>query len=200
MDEGTVRGSLGDSFEGWAILEVMGHRRMGGMVQEVQLAGAGFLRIDIPTIGDTITQFYPPSSIYCLTPTTEAMARAVALANQQQPVSRWELPAMDVDARRVAAADIRAGSPVGVSDDDLARAFADDDFDEEETPGMNNADLVEAERQALAALGREMVHTEARLDSLVMKLKTATTEVESLSLRLARDSVPLADCDDGESF
>jgi hypothetical protein len=96
MDEGTVRSGLSDSFEGWAILEVMGHRRMGGMVQEVQLAGAGFLRIDIPTSGETITQFYPPSSIYCLTPTTEKMARAVAMANEPQPVSRWELPAMDV--------------------------------------------------------------------------------------------------------
>lgn len=91
-------------FEGWCILELMGHRRLGGYVKEVQVAGAGFLRIDVyqPFVAAevaqsgrdaSITQFYPPSSVYCLTPTTEDMARAVAKANMPQPVQRWELPA-----------------------------------------------------------------------------------------------------------
>lgn len=35
-------------FEGWAILELMGHRRLGGYVSEATVAGAGFLRIDVP--------------------------------------------------------------------------------------------------------------------------------------------------------
>lgn len=82
-------------FEGWAILELMGHRRLGGYVVETQLAGAGFLRIDIPGADSepAITQFYPPQSLYGLTPVTEAMARAVAARNVPQPVARWELPA-----------------------------------------------------------------------------------------------------------
>lgn len=81
------------TFEGWAILELMGHRRLGGYVQEATVAGSGFLRIDVPGDGEPIaSQFYSPSSVYCLTPTTEEMARAVAKRNQPEPVQRWELP------------------------------------------------------------------------------------------------------------
>ena len=36
------------AFEGWAILELMGHRRLGGLVTEQEIAGAAFLRIDVP--------------------------------------------------------------------------------------------------------------------------------------------------------
>ena len=32
-------------------------------------------------------------AVYCITPMSEAMARAVALHNQPEPVQRWELPA-----------------------------------------------------------------------------------------------------------
>lgn len=66
---------------------------MGGFVTEVTIAGAGLLRIDIPSATGDITQYYPPSAMFCLTPTTEAMARAVAANFAQQPVHRWELPA-----------------------------------------------------------------------------------------------------------
>src|ERR1700738_2380917 len=82
-------------FESWAILEVMGHRRLGGFVREVQVAGAGFLRIDVPgdADGDThSTQFYPPSSVYCLTPVSEEAARIVARSSRPEPVAHWEIP------------------------------------------------------------------------------------------------------------
>jgi hypothetical protein len=86
-----------ETYEGWSILELMGHRRLGGYVREQTVAGAGFLRIDIPGEGDepAITQFYPPASVYGLTPVTEEMAKAVARRNRPQPVARWEsaLPA-----------------------------------------------------------------------------------------------------------
>jgi hypothetical protein len=82
-------------FESWALLELMGHRRLGGFVREVQIAGAGFFRIDVPgDNGEThSTQFYPPSSVYCLTPVSEAAARIVAKTTRPEPVTRWELPA-----------------------------------------------------------------------------------------------------------
>jgi hypothetical protein len=35
-------------YEGWAIVELMGHRRLAGWVQEVELAGAPMLRLDVP--------------------------------------------------------------------------------------------------------------------------------------------------------
>jgi hypothetical protein len=108
------------SFEGWAILDLFGHRRLGGYVRLVELAGAPFLRIDIP--GPTAmpdprpaaafgvsfadgepeweaTQLYSPQAVYCLTPTTAEVALAVAANNRPAPVHRWELPAL-VDSRR----------------------------------------------------------------------------------------------------
>ena len=76
----------------WAILELMGHRRLAGMVQEAELGGASFLRIDIPDGDKFITQFYSPQAVYCITPTTERVAREVAKASNTVPVSKWDVP------------------------------------------------------------------------------------------------------------
>jgi hypothetical protein len=91
-----------ETFEGWAILELMGHRRLAGFVREQEIAGAGMLRIDVPGEGEEVhaTQFYPPSSLYCLTPVTEDMARAIAARNRPEPVQRWELPVAREPERR----------------------------------------------------------------------------------------------------
>ncbi len=62
-----------DGFAEWAIVELMGHRRLAGYLREVEIAGRGFLRLDIPTSEDT--------------------ARRVAALSQPAPVQRWELPA-----------------------------------------------------------------------------------------------------------
>lgn len=85
---------MSDVQQGWFILELMGHRRLAGYLTEQTIAGAGFLRIDVPGEheGDPVaTQFYPPSSVYCMTPTTEAMARQVARSCRVRPVQQWEL-------------------------------------------------------------------------------------------------------------
>ncbi len=75
----------------WAILELMGHRRLAGLVTEAQIAGAGFIRIDIPKPEGNVTQFYSGQSVYSLTPTTEEIARAVAKDIVDVPVNPWEL-------------------------------------------------------------------------------------------------------------
>lgn len=76
----------------WAILELMGHRRIAGFVQQVEVFGAAMCRIDIPAAdGKMTTQLYGGSSIYCLTPTTEEIARRLAAQNQPRPVSPYEL-------------------------------------------------------------------------------------------------------------
>jgi hypothetical protein len=96
-----------DSYQGWAILELMGHRRLAGYVQEQEIAGAAFLRLDVPDddapdAGPVMTQFYSAAAVYCLTPCTEQLARDVAKMGRPQPVRPWELPsvsssAVDVD-------------------------------------------------------------------------------------------------------
>lgn len=82
------------AFEGWAIVEMMGHRRVAGRVSETEIAGAKLLRIDVPGDGadDFCTQFIGGAAIYCLTPTGEKEARAVAAASRPAPVTRFELP------------------------------------------------------------------------------------------------------------
>jgi hypothetical protein len=84
-----------NGFEGWAIVELMGHRRLAGKCSQETIAGAPMLRLDIPAAdgsGAFATQFYGGAAIYCLTPTTEEMARAVAKSSQPAPVQRWEIP------------------------------------------------------------------------------------------------------------
>lgn len=63
------------AFEGWAMLELMGHRQRIGYVQEVEMAGGKLMRIDIPNEGGDITEFYGCSAIYSLRPVTEEVAR-----------------------------------------------------------------------------------------------------------------------------
>lgn len=106
-------------FEGWAILELMGHRKLAGFLSEQAIGGASFVRIDVPkappnpsldlrALGDAeraaeawaVTQFYAPSAVYCITPTTEDLARKVAAGAQPTPVTRYELPAATPRARR----------------------------------------------------------------------------------------------------
>jgi hypothetical protein len=95
---------------GWAILELMGHRKLGGFVSEETLAGAAFVRIDVPgperpDDGDPFgektlaTQFYSPAAVYCVTPTTEEVARALAAALQPAPVARYELAPVAASSR-----------------------------------------------------------------------------------------------------
>ncbi len=81
------------AFEEWAILELMGHRRLAGLVREETIGSASFIRIDVPdgNGGFSTTQFYNPSSVYCMTPTTKEMAIQVAARDRPQPVQRWEL-------------------------------------------------------------------------------------------------------------
>lgn len=105
-----------DAFEGWAILELMGHRRLAGYVREQEIAGAGMLRLDIHDQDrGVITQFYSPAALYCLTPTTEDIARKLGQRLRPAPVQRYEL------------APVR---PAGRDDDEYDDDEADDDAPE----------------------------------------------------------------------
>lgn len=80
-------------FSGYAILELMGHRRLGGYVRETTFAGAACVRIDIPKpeaecwrttdaprVEEVLaTSIYGGAAIFCMTPCKAAMARAVAV-------------------------------------------------------------------------------------------------------------------------
>jgi hypothetical protein len=91
-------------FSSWALLELMGHRQVPGMVEEVELAGAKFFRVRVPALkrdpaGQVVgldleqlqlEQFYSPASVYALTPTTEWAVRRALERDARYP----SLPAL----------------------------------------------------------------------------------------------------------
>jgi hypothetical protein len=78
----------------WAILEIMGHQRFAGLVRECNIAGQGFLSIEIPETKKqkAFTKLFSPASVYAITPTTQELATAVAESVAQAPISVYELP------------------------------------------------------------------------------------------------------------
>lgn len=80
-------------WEGWAIVELLGHVRLAGRVSQEEQFGAKLGRIDIPQAdGPAVTKFFSGAALYAMTPVTEAVARAVALRCDPAPVRPWDLP------------------------------------------------------------------------------------------------------------
>ena len=81
------------AFDSWCIVEILGRKVVAGRVTEQAIAGQGFIRIDVPAVGDQVgfTQMYGPGSIYAITPTTEEIARAFVARNVGAPIQPWQL-------------------------------------------------------------------------------------------------------------
>jgi len=89
-----MRDQTESTFDEWAIVELLGHRRLAGRIREVQIAGHGFLRLDIPDTGDEepgATQFISPGLVYAMHPVDEDTARRAAGLWRSEPVSRRQL-------------------------------------------------------------------------------------------------------------
>lgn len=80
------------TFDQWAVVELMGHRRLAGRVTEEEHFGTKLLRIDIPS-EPPATQYYGSAAIYAVTPTTEDLCRRFSERYKPEPVNVWELPA-----------------------------------------------------------------------------------------------------------
>jgi hypothetical protein len=80
----------------WALVEIMGHKTVVGRITEAVIAGAAFLRIDVPAFNGkpAFTQFYGAGSVYCISPMSEDVARGLLTQSRfrNEPVSRFELP------------------------------------------------------------------------------------------------------------
>ena len=81
MDENT-------KFDCWAVVELFGHQRIAGRVTEQVIAGQGFIRVDVPAIGNIVafTRLFGPGAIYSIIPTTEEMVLAHVSANVGEPI------------------------------------------------------------------------------------------------------------------
>jgi hypothetical protein len=85
-----------EAFATWAIVEVMGHKRFAGFVSEQVVAGHGFVRVDVPPIGEgprdgAFTKLFGTASIYAITPVAEDVARKAAASFRERPVETWLL-------------------------------------------------------------------------------------------------------------
>lgn len=91
-------GGTAEGFDGWALVEIMGHKRFAGRVSEQVIAGHGFVRVDVPEVErdgekvEAFTKMFGPSSIYGITPVSETVARALAASLHERPVQTWDLP------------------------------------------------------------------------------------------------------------
>ena len=96
--------SNNNDFTGWAIVEIMGHQKYAGQVSTQAIGGASMVRVDVPEIEGhaAFTKLFGASSIYCLTPVDELVAKAMAKSLRKAPVDIYEFPKEVIEAMRTA--------------------------------------------------------------------------------------------------
>lgn len=85
---------MAEAFDSWGVVEVMGHQTYAGRITEQTIGGQAFVRVDVPEIGETppFTKLFGSGSIYCITPTSEDVARRVAAQQFKSPVYLYDVP------------------------------------------------------------------------------------------------------------
>jgi hypothetical protein len=129
------------SFESWAIVEVMGHRRFSGYVTEQQIGGTSFVRVDVPELPaddsgghvQAFTKLLGAGSIYCITPCDEQIARATARTSGNSPLHELQLPSDWQNAMRVGRRVLEAKALQSTETATPATDSASDEYDEDAT-------------------------------------------------------------------
>lgn len=116
-----------EKFDSWGIAEVMGHKKFAGRITEQTIAGSALVRVDVPAVTTARGKAVPEyskligvASIYCITPTTEEVARKAAAALAQYESD--PLPVYIPEERQLAAP-----ATVGGADEDDFSIDDDDD-------------------------------------------------------------------------
>lgn len=81
------------TFDAWAIVEIMGHDRYAGHVTEQTIGGCAFVRIDVPECDGkpAFTKLFGQGAIFSLTPVSEEIARAAAKQCRSTPINVYGL-------------------------------------------------------------------------------------------------------------
>lgn len=112
-----------ETFDSWALVELMGHQRIAGRVTEAEIGGCKFIRVDVPGTDERqpLTKYLGPSSIYAITPLSEETARETARRIHPEPISAWDarLLAQEADKRST----VRQLSDGDTEDEDEADEF-----------------------------------------------------------------------------
>lgn len=178
-------------FQGWAVVEMMGHRKLTGRVTPVEGFG-GLLRLEVPGIEQPI--IIGSGAIFQITPVSEALARERAedYLRQSAYYSAQHLLALLPEEKRPA---LVAETPreIGVDedfdssydpegyefedDDDFDDAAYDesDEDDEDEYAAMRDADRRNAERKSAIKAARELLKPDRDGLREIVILDTETT-------------------------
>ena len=80
---------MSDEIQQWGIVELMGHKVVAGLIQKSEMLGKPMLRVDVPATStyQAFTQFYGEAAIYCVTFTSEDVAKRTAEEVKVNPVS-----------------------------------------------------------------------------------------------------------------
>lgn len=119
------------TFEQWAIVELMGHQKMSGLVTEQNIAGKGFIRVDVyDEAGESVmlTRFINPDSIYAINPVERSIALAMT-ARTHRPVQEYEVRSILPPAR---TSTVEHDVGPGYDDDEVELWASDDDWDDDE--------------------------------------------------------------------
>lgn len=120
-------------FRQWAVVEVMGHLKLAGLVTEEARFGTNLCRVDVypgDALEPAMTRYFSGASLYGVTVCDEETARAYAAETMEdiQPIARWQLPAL-----RAAQEAKRGDGALDVPR--VRRAPEDDDDDEPDDDG-----------------------------------------------------------------
>lgn len=65
-----------ETFDSFAIVELMGHQRISGRVSEQAIGGTSFIRVDVPEVDELpgFTKIFSGGAIYAITPCDEETA------------------------------------------------------------------------------------------------------------------------------
>lgn len=82
-----------ETFEQYALVELMGRQRIAGMVSERVIAGQGFLQVDVPETSRNpkFTRFISPNGIYAINPIDEQTCKLYAENLHVKPIDSWDI-------------------------------------------------------------------------------------------------------------
>jgi hypothetical protein len=121
--------------DGFAIVELMGHRRFGARVSEVEVCGVKMLRA-VVCAEPPLEQLVHPQAFYAITPCTEEQAKAAntrwVLEGLRPALPAPSAPAMETTPSAPEGSD---GPPDGGDDEDWPDDAVDpDDEDDQDQP------------------------------------------------------------------
>lgn len=82
-----------EKFEIWALVELMGHNKIAGLLTEHKFGNQSMLRVDVPAIGDipAFSKVFSVSAVYAINPVSEETARSYAGLLKAKPLDVWDM-------------------------------------------------------------------------------------------------------------